>query len=1040
MTKNLLFFIALSALLPLALISCDNSSSPPLIPISIANPTSGNPTSGNPNDWDGDGLSNLDEMNVHHTNPYDADTDGDGYNDYEEAVTLKNDNTNKFNPLIADTPEVQIEITATPAITLIKTSSVGQTEQESVTESTGQTKTSSTSNSRSRSASWEGGFTVGASYTHNWGVTNGSATDSLTISGSTSWKWVRGNTSTFSATESFALAQSYATTKAKSATQTVNYTGGVIGVPVKIKNTSNIAYVVKNITLEAYKISYDGNNGQNSSAVTNLYPGSQAAGADPTAANATIPAGGEAEIKFTSGQLPVGAIESIMNGLVGFRVEVSTLLISSEDTKDFTKIKTAVDAKDALLTVDYGPCFASTKMPIAQTLPEPKSFQVATKRTPDSIAGAAPKSYDKLTLTQALADCLPNVVEYFEDDSGHKMIKKIHGVEGKFTNASGMEGDWFVAHVSYENSLAKVQYYGPSAADKYYNADQISVSAGDDINIMYSVDKDGDGIPLRQEEIFGTDDDKTDTDGDTISDYAELTGWTVASNGIKTCSNPALADTDGDGLNDNEDPYPTISNILSNAYLESVAVSYTPFSRASYDRGKNINLDISMLDSSVMRNSECEVLNLVSIDPSATNPDGSSQIVYALKGGEIPSSAFVLKPKVPYGIVTYEYYLINGWAKKDAGYDAVTGVKTYGNAEYAGLTTNEYNDKTLLSEFGSDGVLNCQTLPIGKFKIALKATSSDGSKTVWYVIRFDAPLEVPNNAKAGVTSGDGQNAEVALSWAGVTDSRATKVLVVRSLASAANASFVPEHDAIVAAEERTIQNDVSTSPLYLVYDKDSVQAIDHIKWASGCWYYFYTYSKSTSGNEITVSSLGSPVNAIANLPDSFNVTAKFNMLTITDDFGDDGHTFELKWEIWKQQDGGVEELVNNHTEKWEGDYDNVRKPNWYSLANEESEAIFANIDKNSNHYLTVRIRLREVDDGGSDDDIDNIYFDLFYDASTKKLTYDKSKHNSGANSRNSMTPAEFVFGQATPTRFYFDPEDGEESVKGYFDLTLTWGK
>lgn len=862
----------------------------------------------------------------------------------------------------------------------------------------------------------------------------------MTISGSTSWKWVRGNTSTFSASDSFALAQSYANTKAESATQTVNYTGGVIGVPVKIKNTSNIAYVVKNITLEVYKISYDGNNGQNSSAVTNLYPGSQAAGADPTAANATIPAGGEAEIKFTSGQLPVGAIESIMNGLVGFRVEVSTLLISSEDTKDFTKIKTAVDAKDALLTIDYGPCFASTKMPIAKTLPEPKSFQVATKRTPDSVASSAPQSYAKLTLTQAIADCLPNVVEYFEDDSGHKMIKKINGVEGKFTNPSGMEGDWFVAHVSYENSLAKVQYYGPSAADKYYNADQIYVSAGDDINIMYSVDKDGDGIPLRQEEIFGTSDDKTDTDEDTISDYAELTGWTVASNGIKTCSNPALADTDGDGLKDNEDPYPTISNILSNAYLESVAVSYTPFSRASYDRGKNINLDISMLDSSVMRNSECEVLNLVSIDTSAKNSDGSSQIVYALKGGEIPSSAFVLTPKVPYGIVTYKYYLINGWAKKDDSYNSVTGVKTYGNATYAGLTKAEYDSKIDLSASVSEGVLNYQTLPIEKFKIALKATSSDGKKTVWYVIRFDAPLEVLNNARAKVTGGNGENAEVALSWAGVTDSRATKVLVVRSLESAANASFVPEHSAIVSAENATITKDVESSPLYLVYNKDSTSAIDQIKWSSGCWYYFYTYSKDTGGNEITVSSLGSPVNAIADLPDSFNVKAKFNMLTITDDFGDNGHTFELKWEIWKQQDSGAEEIVNNHTQEWEGDFDNVRKQNWYSLANEESEATFANIDKNSNHCLTVHIRLREVDDGGSDDDIDDIYFDLSYDASKKKLTYDKSKHNSGANSKNSMTPEEFVFGQATPTRFSFDPTDGDESVKGYFDLTLTWGK
>ena len=40
------------------------------------------------NDWDGDGLSNEDEINVWHTNPYDKDTDGDGYDDYTEAMTM----------------------------------------------------------------------------------------------------------------------------------------------------------------------------------------------------------------------------------------------------------------------------------------------------------------------------------------------------------------------------------------------------------------------------------------------------------------------------------------------------------------------------------------------------------------------------------------------------------------------------------------------------------------------------------------------------------------------------------------------------------------------------------------------------------------------------------------------------------------------------------------------------------------------------------------------------------------------------------------
>ncbi|MBP5448125.1 MAG: hypothetical protein J6X95_08585, partial [Treponema sp.] len=225
MVKNPLFFIALCAILSLALISCNNSAAP-------SSPTPPQNNSGaDPNDWDGDGLSNSDEMNVHHTNPYDADTDGDGYNDYDEAVTLYSSGTNTFNPLIADTPEVQIEITGAPAITLIKTLSNGQTEEVSVTESNSQTATSSTSNSRSRTASWEGGFTVGAEYTHKWGLKDGSES-SVTISGSTSWKWVRGNTSTFSQTDSLALAQSYANTKAQSATQTVNYTDGTISVPV----------------------------------------------------------------------------------------------------------------------------------------------------------------------------------------------------------------------------------------------------------------------------------------------------------------------------------------------------------------------------------------------------------------------------------------------------------------------------------------------------------------------------------------------------------------------------------------------------------------------------------------------------------------------------------------------------------------------------------------------------------------------------------------------------------------------------------------
>ena len=994
----------------------------------------------NANDWDEDGLSNTVELSVYHTNPYDSDTDGDGFSDYDEAINLFNRTTNNFSPVIADTPDIQVDICGTPSITLIKTYSDGTTESESLTDSTSTSKSSSESNTHSSTRSWEGGFTVGATYTENWGVKTG-ADRSLSINASTSWKWVRGSTNSFSDSTALSLAKSYADTRAKSATKTVNYTGGIISVPVKIKNKSNVSYVLNNMMLEAYKISYDGSNAQNTKAVANLYP-TTAAAAEPTLLNATISAGGETgEIRFSSGQIPVATVEGILNGLIGLRVEVSTIKISSEDTKDFTKITTAVGAKTALMTIDYGPCFDSTVMPIAKSLPETKSFQIATKRVPVSNQNATPTSFKDLTLTEALEDCLPNVVTYKEDDKGHKMIKSINGVEGKFTNPEGMEGDWFIAVVTYENSIAKVTYYGPSKAEYYYNADKITVHAEDNITVMYSVDKDGDGIPLREEDLFGTSDDKVDTDGDTISDYNELTGWkvTVAPGaGITTCTNPALKDTDGDGLEDNEDPYPTISSALSNARLAEMNISYKPFNRTPYDTGKNLSLDFAIIDSKVLKNFECEILKLNSVDASATNSDGSSQTVYAFNAGTIPSSAFILTPKLPYGSATYEYYLINGWAERD---QSIEGVTEFGNKTYAGLTRAEYENKIALTASATDdGTLQLDSLPIGKFKIALKVTSSDGSKHVWYVMRFDAPLEIPSNPRASITTTDGDTATVALSWARTTDTRASNVLVVRYLTGEPQ-SFVPDHDLIVAAENNSgVQTNPTEPQMYLVFPTDSNTSTDQIAWSSGYWYCFFTYHKDENTNTYSTSEFSAPVNAISELPATFSVSAKFEKLTITDDFGDPGHTFELVWTIWKTLDNGTEELVCDHTDEWEGDFDNVRASSWYSFANEDATATFATLDKTKNHTLNVHIRLHEYDDHGSDDDIDNVNFDLVYDAETKTLKYDPNIHNTGADSLSTLTPSEFTFGTPTQVRFNFDTKPAHKSVKGYFDLTLLWGK
>ena len=46
---------------------------------------------GGPVDSDGDGLSDYDEVNVHHTDPHNWDTDGDGLSDYDEVTIWHTD-------------------------------------------------------------------------------------------------------------------------------------------------------------------------------------------------------------------------------------------------------------------------------------------------------------------------------------------------------------------------------------------------------------------------------------------------------------------------------------------------------------------------------------------------------------------------------------------------------------------------------------------------------------------------------------------------------------------------------------------------------------------------------------------------------------------------------------------------------------------------------------------------------------------------------------------------------------------------------------
>jgi hypothetical protein len=125
-----------------------------------------------------------------------------------------------------------------------------------------------------------------------------------------------------------------------------------------------------------------------------------------------------------------------------------------------------------------------------------------------------------------------------------------------------MKGDtavWFVA-VNKAATPERTNIY--SVAIGNFNLDSIVVGAGDVVQFIYNEDRDHDGVPASMEKLLGTRDDMKDTDGDGISDFDEINGWTKNGKG-PFVTDPTLKDTDGDGIDDGEDENPLARPVSS---------------------------------------------------------------------------------------------------------------------------------------------------------------------------------------------------------------------------------------------------------------------------------------------------------------------------------------------------------------------------------------------------------------------------------------------------------------------------------------------
>ncbi|MBP5449617.1 MAG: InlB B-repeat-containing protein [Spirochaetales bacterium] len=515
-----------------------------------------------PTDTDKDGISDWDELHKYFTDPSNPDTDGDGWTDSEEK-TLHNENTNTFNPLIADTPALEVKFAGKPVYEYTYTVSENKSKSETVSNNEGVTGSESSTSSNTKTRNETHAWSLKFGFSEKWGEKGFEfgLNQEIGISGSVT----SGDSYTYSSGTSSSWSKSWSNGKTIASTSGKNISGGDITIPFKFKNPSSLAYTVKSVTIAINTIPVGSETATPLTSITRTDVGTIAPGAESGVFN----------IKFS---LTLDAFEKAMKWSTGLIMEVSGYTItmfkdSQSAANDFTQALTKVKAQTAAIYIDWGNTSGRNA----------KTYNVAVKNQYNKDATSINTLYDKNNLEYIFQNILnmEKNRDYILADEGY--LKSMNGIANA---ADRKDGAWFICHKYNKDGQRVGKIFGPyseSDQDKeHWRLSDIELSAGDEVSIIYSVDKDGDGVPLNEELIAGTSDNNADTDGDGLKDGEEIYGWYKGDIGLvskysetsKVYSNPLINDTDGDDLLD----YSTDASLQDNDPLDPKLKTDTSFS------------------------------------------------------------------------------------------------------------------------------------------------------------------------------------------------------------------------------------------------------------------------------------------------------------------------------------------------------------------------------------------------------------------------------------------------------------------------------
>jgi len=520
-------------------------------------------------DSDGDGLLDLNELNTFGTNPQLADTDGDGFDDFSEVVTFAFDNqvnNFRFNPLIADMPEIDIQLVSQPEIQLNYTTTSGSSQSISTNRSV--SSSTSTSHSKAYTSTWSSSVSheAGVSLTLGNQTEGGSKGFNAKVSVSATASYTNTNTEGHEKSTSWndETTHENGTTNDKGTAfeenNSISTSDGDILVSVKVANTGNVAYSINNLFLNASY--FDG-----SAADRPFVPVGTLKFDDPNNSQFPVftlsPGQATGVMTFRTSPLNVNAVKKLLRDSRGMSIRPSIYDMLDQNGTSYNFASTGIGTQTALVKVDYVGNGGRKNI---------------TKRV--AVHGDPSAAVTVDHILNGILQINAVVTDSYGAPASQGVVSSVDGLTnndpygfwimmlGKNQGNNQMETTTYTTPQDRSRWIARgnLDPYTTSIVDQY-DPTQLTVNGGDIVHLFYMQDSDLDGLPDVQEFFYRSDPLQKDTDGDGLEDSTEVKGWDVTwENQFHSqptqhvYSSPTLKDTDSDGVTDDleanlTDPY-----------------------------------------------------------------------------------------------------------------------------------------------------------------------------------------------------------------------------------------------------------------------------------------------------------------------------------------------------------------------------------------------------------------------------------------------------------------------------------------------------